>query len=532
MKFPKVSSNIELPDDIRSPEEFIHKCLTDLFFLCKVVLRHGRRKEFRDLNEIHMQLCDTIQQLGISIFQLLVLMSRDSLKSTIGRAFMIQQFLKLCYYNLEELLGIVTGMSELSEEHLEIIKEKILQNDMLQAYFHGYIPKNKSEAATWKEGKIRWRNTGIDIGSPRKSLSGKHYLGIMTDNFMNEVNSLTATTRRTARTFWKAQESLIIENGWELVQETPWEKDDVSGEILDTEMKFNYRKIYRKSPAIFVAETGYTVFSCGARNEEAKKILGEWKGGLNFPFKLDEKYLERKRRKQGKHLYGRMYELQPSSKEEMILDIPNAYYDELPYNFIRNIAVDCAGTTGKDSSYSAVSTMDWDEKGCGHLSYAEKRKVKSFKLFEWVCQVWDDSKKEDRPCTFMNIEWEKYGIFLCDLLETKRPDICVNPIKLRGKSRGGMGGRMMQLVSKYETGHIKIKKGLVQYEDEKNEYHLDKDTNVDILDTIWLHLEGALLPVKVKGVPEKIPIATDFEKQLEKERMIGQHRGQQISARF
>jgi hypothetical protein len=528
VKFPKVSSNIELPDEFRSPEEFIEKCLTDLFYFCKYVLRHGKKEEYRDLNHIHMQLCDVIQQLGISIFQLLVLMSRDSLKSTIGRAFIIQQLLKHAYYRLEGLLAIITGKSDLAEEHMGIISREFFRNEMIQAFFAHHakcIPRKKSDADTWKEGKIRFGTTGVDMGSPRNSLSGIHYPGVWTDNFMNEVNSRTSQTRKTARDFWKSQESLIKENGWEMLSETPWEKDDVSGEVLDPEMKFDYRKIYRKSPAIFVSETGYTVFSCGARNE---------KGEPNFPFKLDETYLKRKRIKQGKHLYNRMYELLPMTKEEMILDIPNAKYKKLPYNFIRNIAVDCAGTKAKHSSHSAVSTMDWDETGYGHLSYAKKKKISPWELFTWVCNKWDKSEEEGRPCTYMIIEREKYGIFLADLLETKRPDICVFPVNLRGQSRGGTGGRMMELVPKLEQNRILIpEQGLPQYEDEKNEYTLDKDTNVDILDTIWLHLQGAIIPNKLpKGEEFLEDIPDDFTKQLEKERMIGEHRRQQISARF
>lgn len=524
MKFPKVSSNIELPDFIKSPEEFIHLCLNDLFFFCKVVLRHGKKKEYRDLNDIHRQLCDTIQQLGVSIFQLLVLMSRDSLKSTIGRGFIIQQLLKAAYYKLEALYAIITGKSDLAEEHMQIISREFFQNDMIQAYFRSHIPNKRSDADTWKEGKIRFGRTGLDMGSPRNSLSGKHYPGIWTDNFMNEVNTRTPQTRKTARDFWQSQESLIAERGWEMVSETPWEKDDVSGVILDPEMKFDYRKIYRKSPAVFVSETGYTVFACGARNE---------KGEPNFPFKLDETYLKRKRIKQGKHLFNRMYELQPMTREEMVLDIPDSKYKKLPYNFIRNIAVDCAGTKAKHSSHSAVSIMDWDHEAYGYLSYARKQKVSPFELFEWVCKVWDDSEKEGRPCTYMLIEREKYGIFLADLIEMKRPDICVMPIRLKGQSRGGTGGRMMELVPKYEQGRIKIpESGLPQYEDEKNEYTMDKDTNVDILDTIWLHLQGAIIPRKMPEVDEEVPDPTDFERQLEREMSLGKHRREQISARF
>ena len=524
MRFPKVSSNIELPDFIESPEEFIHLCLNDLFFLCKVVLRHGRKKEYRDLNDIHRQLCDIIQQLGVSIWQLLVLMVRDSLKSTIGRAFIIQQLLRHSYYGDEELLGIVTGKADLAEEHLEIIKEKVLNNDMLQAFFRGHIPSSKSEAAKWKEGKIRWKSTGVDIGSPRNSLSGRHYRGIWTDNFMNEVNSRTPQTRKTAREFWQSQESLIAEDGWEMVSETPWEKDDISGSILDPDFKYDYRKIYRKAPITFVSETGYTVFSCSSRDE---------KGDCVFPFKLNEAYLKRKRIKQGKHLYNRMYELQPMTKEELILNIPDSTYDKLPFNFIRNMAVDCAGTKASHSSDSAVSIMEWDHEGYGYLPYATKRKVSPWELFTWVCEKWDESEREGRPCTYMLIEREKYGIFLADLIETKRPDICVMPIRLRGQSRGGTGGRIMELVPKFEQGRIKIpRQGLPQYQDEKDEYHLDKDTNVDILDTLWLHLQGAVIPRKMPEVHDQMDDPTDFEKQIEREIALGKHRREQISARF
>jgi hypothetical protein len=499
-------SSIALPEYIQTPKAFIEKCLTDLFFLCSYVLKHKKHKEYRDLNEIHKNLCDFLDFAKTPYFQKLVLMCRDSFKSTIGRALIIQQFLKMCVQETDGLIGIVTGVQDLSEEHVELIAREILKNEYIQTYFSGYVPKSRDDADSWSKEKIRWRGIGIDAGSLKKSLTGRHYLGIWNDNFMNEINTANADIRRWAVTRWQQQESIIAEDAWELVTETPWELDDLSGVILDPDGHFDYASLKDNSPNIFQAKTGYWVFSCFARDKNGK---------LNFPEKLDEVYLERKKRKQGIYIYNRMYEGKVMSGDEYLFRPGWIVHRERPApaeNSIRNITVDCAGTKEKDSSYAAVSVGDWDEDGILNIEYAEKRKVWGRELFAWVCEVWDWSVKEKRTPKFMGIEKEKYGIFLEEFL-IGREDIITDLLPIKNRPRHV---RLMSLVAYYENGKIKSRPGLLDYEQQLREYHRGKEKDVDILDTIFWQIEMKEIPRKNQFQVPEVEVPDDFKKQVEK----------------
>ena len=503
-------TSADLPPYITNREEFIHKCLTDLFFLCGVVLRRGKKVHYRDLNHIHRMLCDWLDRDPNP--QKLNLMSRESLKSMLGRGRMIQKFLDLCVQNTEALLAIITGNIQLAEKHLQAITKEILTNEYIQKYFKGFVPTKETEAESWNKNVIRWRNTGIDIGSEKKSLTGGHYLGLWTDNFMNEINTKTFETCETSVSMWQEHESLLSEGAWELVSETPWRRNDVSGVILesDPERKFNYEKLRHKSPALFISKTGYSVFSCFARDK---------KGNLNFYPIHTEKYLKRKKTKQGSFIYSRMYEGQIIDKESHPFTGLIEHYTLDPYNYIRTLAVDCSGTLGLSSTPSAISISDTDDKGVEHIAYADKRKVTVTDLRDWIMELVKLCKEEGRPVTYVVIEREKYGISLESILSELHPDFYLWLVPLKGEPGPE---RRISLQKYYESGRVKSKKvssiippsypstnGLRKYENEIEEFYYGRKDNVDIIDTIFLHFKVQIIPKKMPEVPAWEPKIED-----------------------
>lgn len=507
----EIRERFHLPPELETPQAFIDKCLTDSLFFVTFVMRHGKKKEYRDLNRIHAQLLRFLDPILNPIAQKLALMCRDSLKSTVGRGFFIQQFLKLSVSGVEGLLGLVTGQADLSAEHLQIIEHEILTNQIIQAFFAGYVPRSEKDAESWNDEKIRWGKMGVDIGSMKKTLSGRHYLGIWNDNLMNEVNARTYDGRQAVVNLWRAQEPLLTDEAWELVTETPWEADDISGHILDPEnLNFDYAALRGKSPAIFVADSGYAVFSCFARNE---------RGELNFPEKLTEKYLQRKLVKQGFYLYSRMYDGQIVSSEERLFSRPDIiYYETLPENTFRNIAVDCSGTTGRESTPTGVVVGDWDEEATLNVPSAEKRKLDPMGVFRWVTKIWDESVEQGRRPLWLLIEHEKYGIFLKSLLENERPDIRVRLVHLRGVPQPD---RIHSLKPEFQRGKIRLRRGLRDLEVEilgfRRGRAKEKQIEAALLDCLYLHMDS-------KYVPKKRPVFTPaqvvedaFKKQIDRD---------------
>ena len=519
----KLTSTGRLPEEIRSRKDFIDRTLEDLFFVCAYVLRRGKKVEYRDLNHIHRKVCDWL--VADPNPQKLLLMSRDSLKSTIGRAGLIQKFLKHSYADDEALLGILTGDQKLSVEHITKIEYEIETNELIQAFFSGYVPTKRDDAKAWNSEQIRWRRVGIDTGSLRKTLTGFHYLGVWNDNLMNEINSATMDLRKWAVKRWRQAESLIAEGGWEWVFETPWEPDDISGLILDPDGHYDYSKLHRKSPFIFVTDTGYSVFSCFVRNEL---------GGLNFPEKLDEAYLARKRRKQGSLIYARMYEGQILADDEQVFPgLLIKHFEELPKYYSRNIVVDCSGTTSAQSTPTAISICEWDPDGIMHIDYADDMKIDVLSLKKKVCDLYDKSLKDGRGIDQVGVEWEKYGIYLVQELQASRPDIPLVPLRLLGRTREA---RILPLQGLYESQRVRSRLGLDKYEAQLTGYRRGKKgQETGILDTLAHQLDLRLIPKEVEAPSEEDIRLNEFAKQIAKDRQYQPYQptaAQQIRGMF
>lgn len=505
-KMINIKTDPSIPEEFRGndPQWWIDQCLNDLFFLCKFILHHGKTKEYRDLNLIHLKLCDFLTK--NPNHQKLVLMFRDGLKSSIGRGFLIQWILrKLC----KELTGkafIYSGIVDLAEDHINRIWKELISNQLLQAFFYDYLPHKKSDFDVCSNEGIRFKGIEIDIGSPEKTLTGHHYeLGI-NDNLVNEINSQSETSRKKTIGRWQEQESILSENAEEIIFETTWWPDDLAGHILDPEdQSFDYSRLYRKPYLEFLADSGYSVFSCPARDERGNPV---------FPEKVDNKYLERKKRKQGSYLYNALYELQPTMEKDVVFKRSwIIHYKKLPNPFIRNLVIDCAGTTEKESSYTAMSLGDWDCEGNLHLVYARKKKLDPMEVKAWALRLIEASKEEGRPVYCVGIEKEKYGIFLADLLKAEDIEPYIILIDMHSMKRKV---RLDELVSKYQMGRILSRHGLKDYEKDLKTYYRGKVKDTDILDTIYYHFRIQQLPRKVK-IPDFVPIeADDFAEQIKR----------------
>lgn len=489
-----IKTDPEIPEEFRAknPEWWQEQMLNDLFFLCKVVLKHGKKTEYRDLNWLHRDLCDYISDK--ELLQILVLMFRDSLKSSIARALMIQWFLQKAKRNEEGKAFIYSGVYDLAEDHGDRIIKEIINNELIQAFFYSYIPhdRNEFDNIALDKGKIRFRGIEIDIGSIEKPLSGHHYELGVNDNLCNEKNTQTEESRNKVHYRWRAQEAILIEDAREIIFETTWHFQDVSGRILNEEGNFKYSKLKGKPCYKFVSETGYHVFSCPARDEEGRPV---------FPEKVDEAYLARKRKKMGSYLFSALYDLQPVADEDIIIRSGwLVHYDSLPENHIRNMMVDCAGTKERESSYSAISLGDWDERGKLHLSFAERKKLSPMELLDWIIKVKDHSEeKEGRKIFRIGIESEKFGISLRDSIRRFYHYLYefILLIELRNVPRPV---RFSSLIPHYECGDILSKKGLTDYENEVRTYFKGKKKGTDILDTVWQHFQVMTIPEKKKPV--------------------------------
>jgi len=534
----KIVAPDDIPEDFqgKNPEWWIDNILNDLFFLCSIVLRHDKTIEYKDLNWVHRELCDFLDPNRNPIPQLLVLMARDMLKSSIGRAMMIQWFLQKAYSKKQAKGFIFSGVFELAQDHLEKIINEILGNQLIQAFFQKYIPNKKEQFDICRldEGRVRYKGIELDIGSTEKTLTGHHYSIGMIDNLCNEINTQTIEMRKKINKRWQQLESVFAEGAREIIFETPWAIDDVSGIILQPEGKFDYKKLWRNPCYQFISDTGYAVFSCPAARGPGE--IGE----PVFPEKLDKEYLERKRRKQGRYIYSCLYDLIPIPDEDVIIrpEWWQVYYETPPMPFVRNICVDAAGGTEKSKSFSGVTIGEWDPSGTLYIPYASKRNISPGELADWIIELFDMSQKEGRPVTIVGIEAEKYGIAIKETIEVdrKRKDIVVSLWPTRGLSRGR---RHEELVPYFERRKILLRPGLQDFEDELKSFYKGKNVNVDILDSLWGQFQLQILPKPGKFMTPQEATHLQLEKEIQDfERQSGRDRDpyfrerRRISSRF
>lgn len=512
----------------KDPQWWRDMMLSDLFFLCKVILHHGKKQEYRDLNDVHRKLCDFLSFEKNPIPQKLVLMFRDGLKSSIARAMVIQDFLRCCYERREFKEFYYSGVFELAQDQLERIVKEILENQLIQAFFQKYIPSRKQDfdICAVEKGRIRYGGMEIELGSPDKPLTGFHFNKGINDNLVTVTNSATANMRNKIVKLWQQQESILVENAPEIVFETTWYPDDVAGTILNPEGKFDFSRLRRRPCYTFISDMGYAVFSCPAASGEGKI------GKPVFPEKVDQKYLERKRAKQGAAIYSAMYELQPIAEGDAVFR--NSWirdYMTLPNPFIRNLTIDMSGTKGRESTHSAISIGEWSAEAILHIPYAEKRKVSPMELVAWYRELLDQCEREQRPIFATGIEREKFGIFLADYL-LRQPwskHLNIQTIPLNGIPRPD---RMFTLQAPLENGQILLKPGLNDLKDEIRTYYRDKNTNVDLLDTLYLHQRIKMLPKKGIFLPAEKQDENDFVAQVRKDRRPLAARARYINANF
>lgn len=501
-----------LPGEPKNSRWWTGMSLNDLFFFNKVVLHRGKKIEYRDLNLVHKNLCDFIDFKKNPVLEKLILMSRDLLKSSIGRGFVLQWFLRKRVISRRGKIFIYSGIFELAQDSLERIAKELMENELLQKFFSKVLPHKKKDfdILAFDKGKLRYKGIEIDIGSPEKSLTGHHYEGGIDDNLVNEVNSTTKTQREKTILRFNQQEPTLIENAWKLVFETPWWPDDLSGDILDPEdHDFNYDLLYRKPCQTFISPKGYSVFSCPCRDEEGNPVM---------PEKLDETYLERKRKNMGSYLYNALYELKPVMEDEVVFQRQwIVHIKKLPFPFVRNLAIDMAGTLSEESSFTGASIGEWDVDGSLNIPYAHKRKLTPMQVKDWVMKLIYESEKINRPFRYIIIEKEKYGIYLADHLkvENVKPQIIL--FEIGSKKRRT---RFEELVPKYESGMIRSFQGLKDYEAGVRTYYRGKKKETDILDTVYLHFQmrAASIPKRTKFSEIETEEASEFAKDIKKDR--------------
>jgi hypothetical protein len=160
--------------------------------------------------------------------------------------------------------------------------------------------------------------------------------------------------------------------------------------------------------------------------------------------------------------------------------------------------------------------MEWDPDGVGYIDYVWDGKVDILTLKKKVEDLYDDSEKAERPIDQVGVEWEKYGIYLVQELQPKRPDIPLVPLRLLGRTRDS---RILPLQGLYETGKIKSRRGFSKYEEQLTGYRRGvKKQETGILDTLAHQHDIRIIPKRLEQPTAEELYEDDFAKQIIRDR--------------
>ncbi len=300
---------------------------------------------FREMNQIHKDLCSFLEEPGL--FKL-ILMPRYSFKSSVCTVgYSLHKLVKDT--NLRVL--IYSDASSKAEGFLSSIKGHI-EGNTSNSDFRGvfnWIPKDRS--TKWNQSQItiadrtmQFPEPSIDTGGEGTSFVGRHYDLIIFDDIVSDINTTTKDQMDKIEDCYKKALSLLKPGGQVIVVGTRWHFGDLYGRIIaenDTKQVFK----------IFFVDA------------EIDSKYGK------FPFAsigLTEQFLAEQKSNQGTSIYNALYRNNPISDESAVFNMDCfAFYGSIKSDDLY-ITVTC-DPAGEGEDFTAIVTVGTDNNMDMHI---------------------------------------------------------------------------------------------------------------------------------------------------------------------
>ncbi len=235
----KKNPNADQKSSLSSEQREIlrHKCLTDLYFLCKEVLGY---KDF--VQHVHQPMCDTYLKIrpGIPLLEQsdiktrMILAPRGTFKTTAHLGHIVQ--LILAFPDIRILL--LTGTQDLAWRMVGEIKRHFMSNDYLRELFPEMCPPRDKKWGT-DDAFICPARTKV-LREPTLSSStldsvkaGVHVEVIGIDDSVNEVNSTTITQCQKIVDAYDSLTYILEPGGFTNINGTRYKSYDLYGKLLE-----------------------------------------------------------------------------------------------------------------------------------------------------------------------------------------------------------------------------------------------------------------------------------------------------------
>lgn len=428
---------------------------------------------------VHRELCDTLQTIDTlyddRASEALVLMPRGSFKSSIGAiAYSIWYLLN----NPDARILIASATTDLARNTMTAIRSILENNKFFRELFGDKIARDgrgKPVKLTLEdillEGRSehgkQLREFSISCGAVGKIKNGAHYDLVILDDVVNHENCSTLEQAAKVKRYYGQTHSQLEPHGAMVIIGTRYKYDDLYGYLLGNN------------------ESGKVIPD---RCIVEKAIRDD--GTLFFPERLNRKFLDEKRLKQGSYMFSCQYQNEPTDEESQVFFKEDfRYADEVPEAVVRFLLID-PSMGGVSGDYTACVGIAIDYTGNIFVETSQQRKVRPSELIDWVYDL-HRHYDYDRICI------EQVGMStLVDMIQqgykTGRPFIPVVPVKASTKQSKEM--RIRQLEPYFKQHKIHFYGSHPQLEDQLLRFPgLVHD---DLVDALSMMIRSTYEPVK------------------------------------
>lgn len=437
------------------------RCRTDLYFLCREILDYTKMEP-----GTHQELCNFAETVlpgnitevpGIDHRKnlLLLLLPRGTFKSSVVT---IGETIQLL---LNEPNGRVLIDSETfskAKTFLAEIKGHLEDNEKLREVFktiHGVYPDENK-----KNSSIRWTDTMVDLACRTrktkepsimvsgidKSINGMHYDLIIGDDLHSEKNVTNKEQILNVIEHYKLLFSLLDPGKPLIIIGTRWHMLDLYQHIIDNEQEdFN---ILKKS----------------AYNPD---------GSLFFPEVLNEKELDKIRRKQGTSIFSKQYLNEPVSdenatfKKEQFAYMPWEQAKLIPINWYLLCDPSYSDPRGTSvySDFAAFAVVGMDYQRKLYIRYLKKAKMTYGDIINELFRIYTAPEFQELDIKRVQIEvigTKSLSYELSNEMKNRGTYLPITEIKHQSKTKEE---RIRALAPFYELQHVTHITGIPQLAD-------------------------------------------------------------------
>lgn len=215
-------------------------------------------------------------------------------------------------------------------------------------------------------------------------------------------------------------------------------------------------------------------------------------GSLFFPEKLTKEFLERARKTQGSYIFANQYLNEVIPLDQVVFKPQwKQYYDELPRHKHTFAFIDPAISQEDHADYTALNVVDVDSNGDWFVRISRRFKLNPTEIVELVFKIADQFKP---MCIGIeDIAYQKALLYMVH--ERSKTLNKVVPVKgINSGNRISKQMKIMGLVPRFEWGKIKLARGLIDLEDELDQY--PRSAHDDLLDSLSMIELIAVTPQK------------------------------------